>query len=111
MAHIAWQLRYDNGDTFSNLEGAPHESPPWGVVGVIHPDLIGTDPDWCLVGAEYLLWRTDLGRWTQCRDTVGLVDQLTHHAHLIGCVRPGRYMPTMDYKAVWKAARTEWGVG
>lgn len=111
MGGIAWQLRYDDGSTFTSLDGAPEDSPPWGCVGVIQPTLIPDDPDWCIVGAEYLLWRTDLQRWTKCGDIVGLVDQLTHRAHLIACVRPGRYMPTRDYKALWAAARAEWGVG
>ena len=98
-----WRIYYDDGTTFSNTDGPPHESPVWGAVGVSQPEF-----NIQLVGnGDHYIWRTDLQRWHEVGDSV-LVDHITHFGHLIGCVRCGRWMPrNEDFKAMWKRLRED----
>ena len=102
-----WRLYYDNGDTFSDTDGAPHESPEWGCVAVVDRGVV-------LFGAnaDYFLYRTDLVGWHQVGETavegrvgIGLVDHLTHFGHLISCIRPARWTADNDnFKAIYARA-------
>lgn len=102
-----WRMYYEDGSTFSDTDGAPHESPEWGTVVI-------RDGDEVLFGAnaDYFLFRSDLGRWHQVGETevegsvsVGLIDHLTHYGHLITCVRPARWTAMNDtYKALYARA-------
>jgi hypothetical protein len=97
-----WTLFYENGSWFSDTDGEPHESPPWGVVAVRQD---GVDPP-VMVNSDWLMWRTDLGEWTECgRD--GFDDHACHYGHLIGCWRKTRWVRKPDFMAIWKRARGE----
>jgi len=102
-----WRLYYDDGSTFSDTDGEPHESPVWGCVAVSQPHVEST-ADKALVGnGDFYLYRSDLGFWYEVGDS-GLVDQLSHFGHLISCVRAGRWMPRRDeFLALWDRLREE----
>jgi hypothetical protein len=100
---MAWTLYYENGTKFTNLEGDPQDSPPFGVVFVTQPGLNSRDLIW---GVNYLIFRRDLGYWTG-HDQIGLFDQLAHFAHLIDSVRPGREMDTDKLKKMIQTATLE----
>jgi hypothetical protein len=100
---MTWTLHYENGTTFSSEDGEPQDSLPWGVVFVCQPGVNSRDVLW---GHDFLLYRTDLGHWTG-HDLIGLVDQLTHFAHKVTAVRPGREMDTDTLKAMIRAAALE----
>lgn len=86
-----WRLYYDDGSTFSDGDGAPHDSPPWGVVAVSQPDAPNGSRE-LLGNGDYYLYRKDIGLWHEVA-TDGLPDHLAHFGHLMSCVRPGRWMP------------------
>lgn len=98
-----WTLHYDDGSRFTSTRGEPGDSPPWGVVFVTQPGVNSRDLVW---GLDYLIYRTDLGHWTG-HDLVGLMDQLTHFAHKVEAVRPGREMDTDRLKAMIRVATLE----
>jgi len=101
--NVMWTLYYDDGMTFTSGDGPPEASYPWGVVFVTQPGVNSRDLVW---GLDYLIYRTDLGHWTG-HDLIGLVDQLTHFAHKIEAVRPGREMDTDTLKAMIRVATLE----
>lgn len=105
---MLWCIYYDDGSTYSDVDGAPHESPPWGAVGVIQPSLKGITATG-IVGknGDYLLHRVDLGVW-HLVGASGLVDHLAHFGHLIDCVRPTRWMPLdSEFSAIWARMRAD----
>lgn len=105
MAKFKWRLYYEDGTTFSSTEGKPQDSPPWGVVGVSQP---GKEYESLLIGTgDFYIYRKDLKAWHELGDT-GLMDHLAFHAHLIDCVRPGRWMAKRgDFKEVVKTMRED----
>lgn len=99
---MTWRLYYEDGSTFSDSDGAPHESPAWGVVALKQP---GYEPE-ILVNADWLMYRTDLGRWEQCGSD-GFDDHACHYGHLIGCWRKTRWIPLPDFKRIWARVRAD----
>jgi len=114
-----WRIYYEDGSTFSNTDGAPHESPPWGVV-VIAQRHTKPKQDEVLYGAnaDYFLYRKDMKCWHQAGEiesegavSVGLIDQLAHFGHLIMCVRPARWTAdNANFKALYARAVEDVGV-
>lgn len=105
---MKWRLYYDDGSTFSDLEGEPWESPLWGVIGVIQPPVRHRTAGG-IVGknGDYLLYRQDLGLW-HLIGASGLQDHLAHFAHLITCVRVTRWMPEdKEFGALWERMRED----
>ena len=90
-----WRLYYDDGSTFSDTEGAPHESPMWGIVGVSQPWVSGIADPATLANGDWLLFRDDEGFWHEVGDK-GLDDHIVHFGHLISCARKTRWMPRRD---------------
>jgi hypothetical protein len=99
---MRWCIYYEDGSTYSDTDGPPHESPPWGAVVLwqadVHPPV--------MVNADYLMFRTDLDHWTECGPD-GLLDHITHYAHVISCVRPTRWIPTKNFNELWERARKQ----
>lgn len=100
-----WTLYYEDGRTFSSLDGEPHESPCWGVVACAQrggdPLVVGLNSDW-------LMWRADLAEWRECGEG-GRDDHLVHFGHLVRCWRRTRWVGTADFRAIWARARAEFG--
>ena len=102
-----WRLHYEDGSTFSDTDGAPHDSPPWGVVAVSQPAAYPQGEKALVGNGDVYLYREDLGYWHEVGDS-GLVDHLSHYGHLITCIRPGRWMPRRDeFFALWERVRDE----
>jgi hypothetical protein len=101
-----WRLYYWNGATYSSTEGAPEDTPRDFVLAVTQPAL---ERDKVIANAAYLMWRTDLGRWTRCGED-GLFDHLSLWAPQVTAVRKGIYLPTTEWRAVWADARAELGL-
>jgi hypothetical protein len=105
---FTWRLYYDDHTTFDSNQGEPHESPPWGVIGVTQPT-VGSLTARDIVGknGDYLLYRTDLKVW-HLVGASGLIDHLAHFGHLITCIRPTRWMPLdSEFAEVWEKMRRE----
>lgn len=105
-----WRLYYEDGTTFSDADGQPHESPPWGVVAIGQPGAVERGGQPYMVGnGDWYLYRADLGYWHEVGDR-GFDDHMAHFAHLIACVRKGRWMPREDeFKQLIKRVREEAG--
>jgi hypothetical protein len=99
---MTWTLYYEDGGTFSDLDGAPWESPSFGAVVVTQ---YGKEPRTCQ-NDPFLVHRTDLDQWFGC-DVPGLYDLLSHFAQHIDCVRIGRWMPTAEYRKIKMQANEE----
>ena len=98
----AWKLVYEDGSEFTNLDGEPWESPPWGVIFVVQPGRFEDMLRGKGLGKGYYYFRSDYGRWCFC-DDVGMYDQLSHYAHVITAWRFGRNMPDRaEFKAKWR---------
>lgn len=93
----AWQLTYENGDTFSSEEGEPWESPVAGVVLLAQP---GKDQD-ILASRDHLIYREDAGRWMEV-DLAGFLDQQATYGRFITCSRVTRQMPSRtEFRALY----------
>lgn len=91
---MRWCIYYEDGSTYSDTDGPPHESPPWGAVVLSQPNApIGSKE--LLGNGDYYLYRGDLELWHEV-GTDGLPDHLAHFGHLITCIRPGRWMPNRE---------------
>lgn len=99
-----WRLYYEGGRTFDSTEGEPWESPECGVVAV--GQLENGKFNDLLVNGPYFLYRSDWGCWLEC-EFDGLLDHLSHFAHLIPCVRQGRYIRKDEFKVTVQRARRE----
>ena len=100
-----WRIYYENGSTFSDTDGEPWESPAWGVVALAQPD---ADPP-IMVNADWMMWRTDRECWEQCGSD-GFDDHAVHHGHVVRCWRKTRWIPTPDFREIWKVARRDCGL-
>lgn len=100
----SWRIYYTDGSTFSSDDGEPWESPSWGAALVVQPEVVGMDT--LYYGNPFFLHRTDLDQWFNVDDT-GLIDQFAHFAHVIDCVRPSRWMPTVEWKELMRRAAEE----
>jgi len=88
-----WKLWYADGKkTFSNEDGAPNDSPHWGVIFILQPN---SDKD-VIFNHTYMIYREDLGRWSG-HDLIGYIDQQVHYGPLISCTRIGRDILTDDF--------------
>ena len=103
---MKWRLYYEDGSTFSDTDGPPHESPPWGVVALAQPAL---EREPIMVNSDYYLWRPDRNLWHQCGHD-GLDDHLCHEGHLIQCIRKTRWIPTLEFREIWQRVRIDCGL-
>lgn len=90
-----WAIYYDDGTRFSHEDGTPNESPPFGALMVSQPDVMS--PKIVAGGEPYFVHRTDMDQWVGS-DLAGLLDQLSHFAPYIDCVRVGRWVRTPEWK-------------
>ena len=89
---MKWQIYYEDGSTFSDVDGEPCAAPGYGVLCLWQP----RQP---LYSADYYVYRTDYGSWVEVK-LDGLIDHLVPHAPEVVAVKAGRAVPL----AVWKAA-------
>jgi hypothetical protein len=98
--NLEWQIWYEDGSTFSNDDGLPEESPPWGAVA-IGQRARRHYQDALYSGAPWYVYRTDHGFWMELDDT-GYLDCMVHHAKDVSAVRPGRYIRRDHFFATMK---------
>jgi hypothetical protein len=95
-----WRIYYEDGTTFGDADGAPHDAPGYGVQGVLQ------DPpgDRKLITRDFYLYREDYGCWIEV-DRDGLIDHFVSAARHITACLAGRTVPP----AVWKTAMKAMG--
>lgn len=98
---MQWKIYYDNGSTFSDVDGKPHEAPALGVQAVVQAD--STVGRQVIQGRDFYYFED--GLWNSA-DVFGLWDYLCRPgAEKI--VRFGRNMSSAHFHAVLKKASTD----
>ena len=89
-----WKIHYDDGSTFSSEDGAPWESPGYGVLAVTQDG-----ENTVLCSQDFYLYRDDYSCWVEVH-IEGLIDHLVTAARHVVAVRAGRTVPLSVYKRV-----------
>lgn len=107
-----WRLYYEDGSTFDNIQGKPHEAPMFPRVQIVGQpgvrERIGF-PD-IVEGMSFFLYRTDLNAWLGYEQESFLYDEFERVGHLIGCFRKGRHIGEGDYRDIWNRVRADLGL-
>lgn len=82
---IEWRIYYDDGTTFSNLDGSPEEAPPFGFICAVGYD--ETNSRYIMHGWDHYCWDVESNQWWGM-DTFGLIDRLSRN--LIVAYKQGR---------------------
>jgi len=73
---VDWLILYDDGSTFTNLDGAPHEAPRSGVMQTFYmDDATGVSVESSPIG--HWIWKRN--RWFGVDDHMGFWDYLFHY--------------------------------
>lgn len=93
-APVAWRIYYDDGSTFDNRDGEPHQAPGLGVQAIAqHDPRAGRH---VLTRFDWYYYRRDQNTWW-ASDLFGLLDQLTSDTeHRVTAVRAGRNAAAYD---------------
>lgn len=104
MAKPLWCIYYEDGTTFSSLDGQPWESPVRPCVCITDTQIqvtYGPQSLWC----EYYLWHNSFNQWWP-HQLQGAVYQLTHNLGDIKAVRQGRRQFDEIAKGImWRAVK------
>lgn len=94
MAAVEWAVWYDDGSSFSNLDGPPESAPRWGVMCVAAQS--GDHGRMIWHGVDYYAWKD--GAWVSL-DITGLFDYLGNHPGKEKIVLIGRHVaPDVFYR-------------
>ena len=96
-----WIVWYDGGTSFSNLDGAPHEAPRWGVLAIAAYS--GAHGRMIWHGTDFYCW---VGEWISC-DSAGLLDYLGNRPGAEKIVMMGRHVPPDEFHRVYRLADTD----
>ncbi len=102
MSALRWRVWYDDGSSFSDLEGEPHEAPGRGVQVVVQADPRTGRRG--ISGADYYIWKGD--RWFGV-DLFGLWDYLS--ATGLKVVKFGRYIERSRFEDILRRAEADRG--
>lgn len=103
-----WRIWYEDGSTFTNADGPPEASPPWGVIA-IGQRTHGRYQDALYSGVPWYVFRADEGYWCEYDDG-GFLDCMVHRAKDVTAVRFGRYTRRDRFQAVMREVG-EWVYG
>lgn len=100
MNEIRWVVWYDDGSSFTDADGEPHEAPRWGVQVIA---AYSADHGRVLNHGKDFYWR-DGDEWLG-GDIVGLIDYLTRPGNKIVLV--GRSVPPAQFGRILEAANRD----
>ena len=95
---MIWEIYYDDGTTFSDLEGTPQDAPSFGVIAVVSPDetvgrIITHKWDWYyVVGDQW--WGSDV---------YGVLDRMTHNLE-VTALKQGRNVNNTAFRRIMSEA-------
>lgn len=99
---IRWIVFYDDGSSFSNLDGEPDQAPRWGIICIS-----GYDQN----GGRSIQHRTDYYCWNYeqwiAMDGTGLIDYLANFPGKEKVVLMGRHVPNYVFDRVYHMADTD----
>ncbi len=95
-----WEIYYDDGTTFSDVDGSPLDAPSFGVIAVVTPDetvgrMVMHKWDW--------YYQVD-GQWWGS-DIYGVLDRLTHNLE-VTALKQGRNVNNTAYRRIIGEATT-----
>jgi len=98
---FSWIIWYDDGSSFTNLDGKIHEAPRWGVMCIAQ---YSKDHGRVIVhGYDYYFWEKD--EWLS-GDLVGLIDYLTRDG-IEKVVLIGRSVPPAEFWKIYELANQD----
>lgn len=88
-----WEIYYEGGATFSDLDGRPEDAPGYGLLCIWQ-----ANGDACF-NSDHYIYRTDYGQWIDV-DYAGLIDHMVEAAAMIVAYKSGRRVPLREWKRV-----------
>ncbi len=93
-----WEIYYDDGTTFSDLDGTPEQAPSFGVICVVTPDetvgrIVIHKWDWYYM-VEGQWWGSDI---------YGVLDRLTHNLE-VTALKQGRSVANHEFQRIMTEA-------
>jgi hypothetical protein len=110
MVDYDWCLEYVDGRRYTNLDGAPWESPRYPRIVLVAQPCAAGKHDVVLMNGTYFLYRADLGFWTQHERLEDVVDEHIDHGPDIPATRKGKWVLKKDFTEVRKRINLELGV-
>lgn len=95
---MVWVVWYDDGRSFTSLDGAPHDTPRWGVICIAAE--CGNHGRVIWHGTDYYCWADG---WLSC-DATGLIDYLANRPGPYKTVLMGRHVPPDVFHMVYEMA-------
>jgi hypothetical protein len=95
----AWRIYYDDGSTFSSLDGEPHEAPPRGFICVVGYD--DKNGRYILAQWDHYYYDKEADQWWGC-DIHGLIDRLCMNR--IYAYKLGRTVTSTEYQKIMDSA-------
>ena len=108
MEKVTWRLYYENGSTFTNLDGSPEDTPAYGFICAAFPDhdregnSIGRMVMW---GWDRYFYHEDYNEWWGC-DRFGLDDRMGHRLP-VRAVLFGRTVHTTVFREIFERAAND----
>lgn len=103
-----WLIYYDDGSTFSYLNGEPKDAPPEGVEIII--GLSDNNKRAMLFGAEHYYFRRyedGFAEWFQAKSDFSAFTQLHAHAHQIEAFISARTMRSKSFEQLKRRAKRQ----
>lgn len=95
----AWRIFYDDGTTFSDLDGQPHEAPPRGFICAVGYDERGRR--YIMHGWDHYYFDREANQWWGC-EIHGLIDRLCMNR--VYAYKLGRTVMVSEWQRLMAAA-------
>lgn len=99
---VEWRIYYDDGATFSSLDGTPEHAPPFGFICAIGYDETGTR--YIMHGWDHYCWDKEAKQWWGM-DQYGLIDRLARN--LVYAYKQGRTVTKARFQEIMQAANLD----
>ena len=97
-----WRIYYDDGATFSNLDGEPDEAPPFGFICAVGYDETGKR--YIMHGWDHYCWDKEAKQWWGM-DQYGLIDRLARN--LVYAYKQGRTVTKTRFQEIMQDANLD----
>jgi len=97
-----WRIYYDDGSTFSDDDGAPHEAPPFGFICAVGYDETGAR--YIMHGWDHYCWDHAAQQWWGM-DQHGLIDRLARN--LVYAYKQGRTVTKSRFQELMQLANLD----
>lgn len=95
-----WTIYYDDGSTFTHLNGDPVDAPPFGMVVIAQKPV--DKPRSLIHGTDFYYWNSDEGEWWGT-DWTGVLDRMLNRLPLSALLQ-GRMVSDTKYRETLRRA-------